>query len=113
MVSFRGESGDLCSDDAEGSTTGTDEAHRAPQTCAVNFMFIPKHHAQRPDAKEKKRQPVRPPSPPTLVPTPKGIRELRSRSSPPVPKDRDKKGFTLGQRGYRSSTRLENNLWLL
>jgi hypothetical protein len=41
--------------------------------------------------KKKIKQPVRPPSPPTFVPTPKGIRELRSRSSPPVPKDRQKR----------------------
>jgi hypothetical protein len=52
------------------------------------FAFIPKHHAQRPDAKGKKKETACQTS---IATHPRSIRERGSRSSPPIPKDRQKR----------------------
>jgi hypothetical protein len=76
------------------------------------FSFIPEHHAQRPDAQEKKENSLsdlhrHPPSSP-----PRKVYGNSGRDHHHPSRRTGKKGFTLGRRGYRSSTRLENNLRL-
>jgi hypothetical protein len=88
-------------------------AHRAQRNARKKHYFIHKHHAQRPDAKEKKKTACQ-----TSIAThprfhPWRYTETQVEIITTRPEGQAKKSFTLGQRGYRSSTRLENNLWLL